>query len=238
MSALFAEPDPSPTSAPDGGPDVRTVVAASVRLYRDGISLSLERRPGVRVVGVAADAAATLAAVAQGAPDVVLLDVSMEGALGLVRAVHAARPEARVVAFAVDDEHEDAVLACVEAGVAGWVGRDGSMDDLVRAVVSAARGELVCSARVAALLSRRVAALAGQRHGAPPVAQLTPRETEIGELISRGLSNKHIARTLSLRLATVKNHVHNILEKLNVRTRGEAGALLRDSGLVRDPARN
>ena len=231
-------PDLSGPRAPAAAPEVRTVVAASVRLYRDGISQSLARSPGVRVVGVASDAHETLSLLSQGAPDVVLLDVSMHGALGLVRAVASAVPGVKVVAFAVDDEHEDAVLACVEAGVAGWVGRDGSMEDLVRAVVSAARGELVCSARVAALLSRRVAALAGQRRGVPPAAQLTPREVEIGELLSRGLSNKHIARTLSLQLATVKNHVHNILEKLNVRTRGEAGALLREAGLVRDVARN
>jgi two-component system nitrate/nitrite response regulator NarL len=83
-----------------------------------------------------------------------------------------------------------------------------------------------------------VAALAGTRRAAPSPVQLTPREHEIGALISRGLSNKNIARTLQLQLATVKNHVHNILEKLNVRTRGEAGALLREGGLQGTDARN
>lgn len=222
--ASLKDPDfPSPAEN-----EVRTLVAAGVRLYRDGISLSLERSPGVRVVGTACDAREVLSAVAQSAPDVVLLDVSMPGALQLVHGVCQAGAAVKVVAFAVDDDHEDAVMACVEAGVAGWVGRDGSMDDLARAVLSAARGELQCSARVAALLSNRVAALARTGRGAPPAVQLTPRESEIAELISRGLTNKHIARTLSVQLATVKNHVHHILEKLNVPTRGEAGALLRD----------
>lgn len=218
--------------------EVRVLLAASVRLYRDGIAAGLERCPLLHVEEVASGPTEALAALARGAPDVVLLDASMESALAVVRGICEARPGVRVVAFAVDEDHEDALLACVEAGVAGWVGRDGSMDDLVNAVLSAARGELVCSARVAGMLSRRLAALAGQRKSPGSVAQLTPREVEIGELISRGLSNKHIARTLQLRLATVKNHVHNILEKLNVHTRGEAGALLRDAGLVRTEARN
>lgn len=203
---------------------MRTLVAASVRLYRDGISLGLQRSPGLRVVGTAGDAREVLAAVEQSAPHVVLLDVSMPGALQLV---HDVRDTVKAVVFAVDEEHEDTVMACVEAGVAGWVGRDGSLDHLARAVLSAARGELECSARVAALLSNRVAALARTGRAAPPGVQLTPREAEVAELISRGLTNKHIARTLALQPATVKNHVHHILEKLDVPTRGEAGALLR-----------
>ncbi|HEX8212609.1 MAG TPA: response regulator transcription factor [Longimicrobium sp.] len=206
---------------------MRTLVAASVRLYRDGISLGLQRSPGVRVVGTAGDARAVLAAVEQSAPDVVLLDVSMPGALQLVHDVRQAGAAVKAVVFAVDEDLEDTVMACVEAGVAGWVGRDGSLDHLARAVLSAARGELECSARVAAMLSNRVAALARTGRAAPPGVQLTPRECEVAELISRGHTNKHIARTLALQPATVKNHVHHILEKLDVPTRGEAGALLR-----------
>jgi DNA-binding NarL/FixJ family response regulator len=207
-----------------GEDEVRTLVAASVRLYRDGISHGLQRSSGVRVVGTAGDAREVLAAVEQSAPHVVLLDVSMPGALQLV---HDVRHAVKAVVFAVDEDHEDTVMACVEAGVAGWVGRDGSLDHLARAVLSAARGELECSARVAAMLSNRVAALARTGRAAPPGVQLTPREAEVAELISRGLTNKHIARTLALQPATVKNHVHHILEKLDVPTRGEAGALLR-----------
>ena len=209
-------------------PAVRAMVAASVRLYRDGLAASLGA--AMDVVAVTADAGETLSEARRLVPDVLLLDVSLDGALRLVQSVRAAAPGTRVVAFAVDDAADEQVLACAEAGVAGWVGRNASAEDLVEAVRCAARGELRCSARTAALLSRRLAELSrGRAAPADPAAQLTPREAEVGEFLSRGLSNKHIARELGLRPATVKNHVHNILEKLEVRSRGEAGARLRDA---------
>ncbi|HEU0300159.1 MAG TPA: response regulator transcription factor [Longimicrobium sp.] len=227
---LAAGEDSVPATPPDrdDAPAVRAMVAASVRLYRDGLAHSLGAV--MQVVAQTADAQATLREARRLAPDVVLLDVSLGDALALVHALAEAAPGVRVVAFAVDDAHDQQVLACAEAGVAGWVGRDASAEEVVDAVLRAARGELLCSARTAALLTRRLAALARERRApAPAPVQLTPREAQIGELLSRGLSNKHIARTLGLRLATVKNHVHNILEKLEVHTRGEAGARLRDS---------
>lgn len=211
---------------------VRSMVAAAVRLYRDGLAQSLSA--SMEVVSVTGDAPATLREAARLEPDVVLLDAAMPGALALVGALAQAAPDTRVVAFAVDEAHEAEVLACAEAGVAGWVGRDASAEEVVAAVLGAARGELLCSARTAALLSQRVAELARERRepaAVPefiPAAQLTPRETEVGELLCRGASNKQIARNLGLQLATVKNHVHNILEKLGVRSRAEAGAVLRD----------
>lgn len=224
--AAPAEPVVLESAAPQ---PVRALVAASVRLYRDGLAHSLGAE--MHVVAQTGDATATLAQAGHLCPDVVVLDVSLDGALALIRSLYEAVPATRVVAFAVDDAAEHQVLACAEAGVAGWIGRDATAAEIVDAVQRAARGELLCSARTAALLTRRLAALARERAGpAPsPAAQLTPREAEIGELLSRGLSNKHIARALGLRLATVKNHVHNILEKLEVRSRGEAGARLRDS---------
>jgi DNA-binding NarL/FixJ family response regulator len=213
--------------------EVRVVVAASVRLYRDGIALSL-RQQGIQVVALVSNAHETLAAVAASPADVVLLDVSMEGAHDVVRALVERTPGIMVVAFAVDDGHDDAVLACAEMGVAGWVGRDGSLTDLIEAIRNAARGELVCSARMAGLMARRLAVHAGKRPVVPNGTLLTPRELEIAELLRQGMSNKHIARTLSLQLATVKNHVHNILAKLGANSRSEAGARLRE---VVPPAR-
>jgi two-component system, NarL family, nitrate/nitrite response regulator NarL len=213
-------------AAAAGAAPVRALVAASVRLYRDGLAHSLGE--SAQVVAVTADAAGALREAVRHAPDVALLDVSMEGGLQLVRVLAARVPETRVVAFAVDEGCDERVLACVEAGAAGWVGRDATVDEVVDAVHRAARGELHCSARMAGLLSKRVAALARDR-GGPRIqaARLTPREHEVGSLLSRGLSNKHIARTLGLQVATVKNHVHNILEKMGAPSRGEAAVHLR-----------
>ena len=205
------------------------MVAASVRLYRDGLAHSL--RAKMQVVAVTSDVTATLEEARRQKPDVLLLDLSLEGGLALLSALRECVPLTRVVVFAVDEAHEGQVLACAEAGAAGWVGRDGSADDVVEAALHAARGELLCSARTAALLSRRVAFLARERRApsATPLAvQLTPRQAEIAELLEKGLSNKHIAKTLGMRLPTVKNHVHSILEKLEVRNRGEAAARLRE----------
>src|SRR5262249_26135221 len=114
-----------------------------------------------------------------------------------------------------------------EAGIHGYVTRDGSVNDVVVAIQSAVRGEVACSPRVAALLFQRVATLSEATHGVQARPMLTRRELEIAGLITEGLSNKEIARSLRISSATVKNHVHNVLEKLQIRRRGEAAARLR-----------
>jgi two-component system, NarL family, nitrate/nitrite response regulator NarL len=122
------------------------------------------------------------------------------------------------------------VIACAEAGISAFVAREGTAEDLVAAVHQAMRGELVCSPRVTALLFDRVAALSAERTTSIPTDALTEREKEIIPLVEQGLSNKEIARQLRVGAATVKNHVHNILEKLQVRRRGEVAARLRGDG--------
>jgi len=107
------------------------------------------------------------------------------------------------------------------------VPRDGTLADLRAVIESVARGEVVCSPRIAASLLRRIADLAAEREPPPPELRLTSREIEIVELIDQGLSNKEIAQRLSIALPTVKNHVHSILDKLHVHRRAEAAARLR-----------
>jgi DNA-binding NarL/FixJ family response regulator len=106
--------------------------------------------------------------------------------------------------------------------------RDGSLDDLVAIVQSVARGETLCSPRVAAILFKQVAVLASERQSRILSVHLTTREREIVDLIDRGLSNKQISHQLSVEVRTVKTHVHNILEKLQVHRRGEAAAWVRE----------
>jgi DNA-binding NarL/FixJ family response regulator len=196
----------------------------------------LERVERVVLVGVADSVASALTYIEDKNPDVVLLDFAMPDALALPHAIAAAQIPVKVVAFSVA-ETEDEICECAEAGIAGYVGRNGSKEDLIAAVENALRDEVPCSPRVAASLFRRLAAHVQTTKRRPPEAGLTSREQDIIALIDRGLSNKEIARQLKISLPTVKNHVHNILEKLQVRRRGAAAAVLREADLARATTR-
>src|SRR6478672_10443654 len=203
----------------------RVLVVAEIRLFREGLAEMLRAEPEIEVVATAAGADEAVRALRELAPDVALVDMAIPDNKWLVRALVEAVPGACIVALAVP-EIEREVLACAEVGVAGYVTRDGSIEDVVAAVESAARGEILCSPRMAARLFQRVATLALER--SPNIeSRLTTRELEILDLIDQGLSNKEIARRLTIELSTVKNHVHNILEKLNVSGRAEAAARAR-----------
>jgi DNA-binding NarL/FixJ family response regulator len=209
----------------DAHAGIRLLIVASVRLYRDGLASNLERPP-LHVVDTATTAEDAFARATALAPDVVVLDMALPDSLALVRALRDRMREVRVVTYAVD-ECEPAILACVEAGVAGFVSSDGTADDLVNAVHGAARGEMFCSPRAVGALSRRLHSLAAAAPAADVLAALTAREREILSLVERGLANKEIACRLHIELATVKNHVHSILEKLGVGSRSEAAARAR-----------
>jgi two-component system nitrate/nitrite response regulator NarL len=208
-------------------PAIRVLIVDDLRLYREGLAHALAQRPHIRVVGTAARRETALAEVTRLQPTVVLLDMAMSGSIAMVRELRERAPEVKVVALAVAEDDQD-VLACAEVGLAGYVPREGSFDDLVSAVESAARGELLCSPRMAAALFRRLATLAEDREPGAGVPHLTAREMEILHLIEDRLSNKQIAGRLCIEVATVKNHVHNILEKLQVRSRDEAAARLHE----------
>jgi two-component system nitrate/nitrite response regulator NarL len=214
----------------------RIIIVSDTRLYCEGLALSLARVDRIVVVGVADTVASALICIEEKDPHVALLDFAMHDALELPRATTAAQMGVKVVAFSVPDTEEE-VCECAEAGIAGYVTRNGSKEDLIAAVENAVRGEVVCSPRVVASLFRRLAAHVQTTRQRPPEARLTDREQDIIALIDRGLSNKEIARQLKIGLATVKNHVHEILEKLQVRRRAAAAALLREAALARTPTR-
>lgn len=224
-----AEAAPPSRSTPPAR--LRVAIVTEVCLYREGLASSLARRAETEVVGTAAALAEAVELVRRERPDVLLLDMATADAPRLVRGAREAHPDARVVALAIV-ETEEVVLRCAEAGVAGYVSRNASLDDLVDTLGSVARGELVCSRTIAGSLFRRVGALSGPRED-PALARLTPREREIAALIGQGLSNKEIARRLRIGLSTVKNHVHNLLDKLQVPGRSAAAARLR--GVEADP---
>jgi len=157
-------------------------------------------------------------------PDALLLDLTCRGALEIPRRAQQILPGVRVIAFAVADVDEN-VLACAEAGISSYVTQSGSSGDLVAAVRAALRGELMCSPRIAGLLFSRMATIRDGRSVASADALLTPREREIAGMLARNLPNKEIARQLRLGSTTVKNHVHSILQKLNIHRRGDVARL-------------
>jgi DNA-binding NarL/FixJ family response regulator len=138
-------------------------------------------------------------------------------------------PGLKVIALGID-ELESEVIRWAEAGIDGLVSRQASLEDLMATVDSVAQGETLCSPRMTAALLRHVGVLARERGSSRATSPLTAREREIAGLIDEGLSNKEIAQRLCIELATVKNHVHNLLEKLGVRRRGEAAAAWRRTG--------
>jgi RNA polymerase sigma factor (sigma-70 family) len=228
-SAPRAVDDFSALTPPRSTHAARAVVASSLRLLRDGLSDALARSTAIAVVGTASDASRTRTTIADLEPDLVLLDIEMPDSLALVHTIHDLAPAPKIVAFAVSDV-DDALVAYIEAGIAGYVTRDGSLTDVVATVESVSRGETIVSPRLAASLFRRLAAQRRRDEVAvaeSAAAQLTSRERQILMLIEQGMANKEIARTLGIELATVKNHVHRVLEKLKVSRRGQAAARLR-----------
>ncbi|MDB4881897.1 MAG: regulatory protein LuxR [Gemmatimonadetes bacterium] len=208
------------------GAMISVLIACDIRLYREGLSLHLARQDRLGVVGSASTTDETFRMARELAPDVLLLDMAMRDSLAIVHELRSTVPDTQVLALAIP-EADGAVIACAEAGVAGFVMREASLADLVDAILSAARGEACMSPRAAAALLRRVGTLAADRVPSAAHAELTVREREIVELIDHGMSNKAIAARLHVELATVKNHVHNILDKLQVHRRGEIAARLR-----------
>jgi DNA-binding NarL/FixJ family response regulator len=206
-------------------PKTRVVIASSVRLVREGLVASLRDRDGVVVDAVNLDPEG-IARIAAVVPDVVLVDLGHADAAGMTPLLKIACSEAKLVAFALA-EIDDDVFACAAAGFSGYVPRESGADELYRALMDAAGGRMNCAPHITAAMFSRLSALLRQRPARMALPLLTAREGEVLALAEEGRSNKEIARHLRISSATVKNHIHNILQKLQVGRRGEAVARLR-----------
>jgi DNA-binding NarL/FixJ family response regulator len=201
------------------------MIFSAIRLYREGIGLILRVQRGMRPVGDVADIASALLRFREIRPDVVLVDGAMPDAVDTVRTLVAAEPDMRIVVLGVEDDL--AVLEYAEAGVSGYVTRSADTRSLAAALETVAAGGALCSPPVAAALLKRVATLSARDSYDTRAERLTLREREIVELVQDGLSNKEISQRLCIEVATVKNHVHNILDKLDVHRRADVAAALR-----------
>ena len=202
----------------------RVCIAVRVRMYRDGLAERLRADPRVAAVYTAHDWGACLDAVGTTELDVVVLDLALPPRLDRVLDITAAAPGVQVIGLGVSTTAD--AIACAEAGFAGYVTCDDSLEELVDRIEAVRRGEMPCTPSVAACLLARLAELAGQAPLLPEPVPLTRREQQVAGLITEGLSNKEIGQALHIELATVKNHVHNILEKAGARRRTELGVRL------------
>jgi two-component system nitrate/nitrite response regulator NarL len=199
---------------------IRVLVVTHVRLYRDGLVQAIGEDARFVVAGTAGTLFDAVESVQRSRADIALIDAMTVDLDGAVPALRAVAPELRVLALAVP-ENEGDVVACAEAGASAIVTSDTPLPALLQTMESVDRGELLCTPRVAASLLHRVQSLS--RYGeAAPAQHLTYREREVLQLIDQGFSNKEIAGALFIELGTVKNHVHNILNKLKVARRSEA----------------
>jgi DNA-binding NarL/FixJ family response regulator len=193
--------------------EIGVLIVVGVCLYREGLTELLSKEGQVVVKGVASDHASAVTKARDLSPNLILLDIGLPNSLSTVREILEVAPVSKVVALAVT-EKDDEVLSYAEAGVSGYVPRDGSYASLVECIRSVARGELLCSPRIAALLLRRVAH--SKVENTAELERLTRREWQIVRLVQEGLTNKEIAKHLNIEVSTVKNHVHHTLEKLRV----------------------
>jgi DNA-binding NarL/FixJ family response regulator len=211
---------------------VSVLFVCDVPLYRDGVACSLAATRELDVVGIAGGAEQAFELARHLKPQVVLLDMAMPHAFDVARRIAQKAEQTRVVALAIPEE-DGAVIACAEAGIAGYVPRTASVREAIDRVAAVARGEAHCSPRIVGSLLRRIAGLAAERPSTAnggAAAGLTAREAEILALLKQGLSNKMISRRLGIEPATVKNHVHSVFGKLGLRRRAEVAVLLQPAG--------
>jgi DNA-binding NarL/FixJ family response regulator len=204
---------------------IDVLLVGDVRLSREGIADLLRRDGSVRVSATATSSASDDIATKAHAVDVVVIDTTCKHGVQAA-AVIAAAANKPAVAFGLRYADE-AVIGLAVAGVIGFVDLESGVDELVAGIEAAAREEAYCPPSIARMLMERIRALSIGRVVRRDSLPLTAREHQIVELIAEGLTNKEIARRLSIEVATVKNHVHNILDKLQVRRRADAAAQLR-----------
>jgi two-component system, NarL family, nitrate/nitrite response regulator NarL len=222
-------------AAADGA--VRLLLVRGRRFVADAVVEALRGDGSLRVVGVATSPAAASDRLRTLVADVVVVDASdgRERALDGLRRLRDARPQAKLLAFGIDDDIEE-MVDFAEAGVRACLPRGAAFEELRVAVHELHRNRTWCPPALAVSLAARIEALTPRPPAPrdPAEAELTARQRQILELLVVGLTNKEIAQRLDVAVATVKNHVHNLLAKLGVHRRQDAVRTAYLGGLIDD----
>lgn len=208
-----------------GDEAARVVVADDQTVVREGIVMLLGLLPGIEVVGAAGDGEQAVALVAELAPDVVLMDLRMPRCDGVeaTRRIRTEHPGTQVVVLTTYAD-DDSLFPALQAGARGYLTKDASGEEILRAVEAVRSGHAVLDPKMQARLLDRLSGpgAAHPRPSAAPPDGLTAREEEVLGHIANGLTNTEIARALHVSTATVKTHINNLFAKAGLRDRAQA----------------
>ena len=206
-----------------GTEPIRVLVVDDQELFRRGLTMLLAQDIDIEVVGEAADGVTGTDLAVALAPDVVLLDVRMPRRSGVdaCRAIKEAVPSAKIIMLTVSDEEGD-LYETVKNGAAGYLLKDSSIEEVAQAIRVVNEGQSLISPSMAIKLIDEFKQMSKPDKAQTTALKLTERELEVLRLVARGLNNREVAKELFISENTVKNHVRNILEKLQLHSRMEA----------------
>ena len=209
--------------AKQGGEPIRVAVVDDQELFRRGLTMLLGVEDDIEVVGEAGDGVAATELAASAVPDVILMDVRMPKRSGIEAcvAIKEVAPTARIIMLTVSDEEAD-LYDAVKNGASGYLLKDSSIDEVAQAIRVVADGQSLISPSMAIKLLDEFKQMSRTDRQQVPSPRLTDRELEVLKLVAQGLNNREIAKRLFISENTVKNHVRNILEKLQLHSRMEA----------------
>jgi len=215
------------------GRNVRVLLVDDHDLFRTGLRNLLEDQ-GIEIVGEAGSGVDALRTVRESAPDVVIMDLNMPGMNGVDATRHISRdaPLTRVIVLTISDQEQD-VMDAILAGACGYLLKDASIQDLLKGIAAASVGESLISPHIAGKVLQHVRATTAAPEAAATLrAELSEREIQVLKLIANGNENAAIARELHISPKTVKNHVSNILMKLQIENRIQAAVYAVRSGIA------
>ena len=208
---------------PAGSEPVRVLVVDDQELFRRGLIMLLSGDTDIEVVGEAADGITATELAVKTAPDVILLDVRMPRRTGVeaCRGIKEAVPSAKIIMLTVSDEEAD-LYESVKNGASGYLLKDSSIEEVAQAIRVVNEGQSLISPSMAVKLIDEFKQMSKPEREQGPALRLTDRELEVLRLVAKGLNNREVAKELFISENTVKNHVRNILEKLQLHSRMEA----------------